>query len=87
MANTKSAARQARVALRRRDRNRSTKLGMKQLEKQFRKLVADKKTDEATALLPKVVSALAKGNKRGVLHKNTLARRSSRLAKSIKPKA
>jgi small subunit ribosomal protein S20 len=86
MANTKSAAKQARVALRRRDRNRSLKIGVKKIEKEFRDLVADKKTDEASKLLSKVVSTLGKASKKGLIHKNTLARKSSRLAKALKAK-
>ena len=86
MANTKSAAKQARVAIRRRDRNRSLKTGIKKIEKEFRALVAAKKTDEAAALFPKVISTLGKASKKGLVPKNTLARKTSRLAKSLKAK-
>ena len=61
MANTKSAAKQARSSLRKRAVNLRRKHTLKKLEKQFRDLIHAKKIEEAKALFPKVVSTQPSG--------------------------
>jgi len=87
MANTKSAAKQARAAIRKRAQNRTLKDKARTLEKQFRGLVAAGKQEEAQSLLPKVSSALDKSAKRKAIHTNKASRKNARLAKLLKPKA
>lgn len=50
----------------------------------MRLLIAQKKIQEATNLLPKVAKALDKAAKVGVIKKNTASRKKSRLAKFLR---
>lgn len=56
---------------------------MKAAVKQVRKSVAEKNSAEILQELQKAYSALDKAAKKGVIHKNTAARKKSRLAKAI----
>ncbi|MCS7064194.1 MAG: 30S ribosomal protein S20 [Methylacidiphilales bacterium] len=80
MANTRSAAKQARKALRRRAINRIIKNKARSAEKQFRALIKSGKKEEAQKLFPLVQSALDKAVKKGTLHRNNANRRKARLA-------
>ncbi len=84
MANTLSAAKRARSSEKRRLRNRRVKGRVKDIEKQYRQLVAEKKLDDARALLPKVNSVLSKAAKTPALHKNKAQRKMSRLTRLLK---
>lgn len=84
MANTRSAAKQARASLRRRANNRSILSRLHTLEKGFLSLVSDKKAPEATAALRLMTSALDKAAKTRVIHRNNAARKKSRLAARLK---
>ena len=84
MANTKSAAKQARAALRRRANNIKRKSNLKKLEKEFRHLIESKKVDEAKKLLSELVSALDKAGNQKTIHRNKASRKQSRLVKLIK---
>lgn len=84
MANTKSAAKQARASIRKRAVNIKRKSNLKKLEKEFRALIESKKVDEAKNLLPKLSSALNKAANRKAIHRNKASRKQSRLAKLIK---
>lgn len=57
---------------------------MKDSVKEIKKLVAGKNSKEAQKLLPKMYQAIDKAAKRGVIKKNTAARKKSRIAKMIK---
>ena len=56
---------------------------MKNLIKEIRLLVKEKKKTEAQKLLPDVYQAIDKAAKRGVIKKNTASRKKSRLTKAI----
>ena len=56
---------------------------MKDLLKQVKGLVSEKKVDEAKNLLPQLSKALDKAAKIGVIKKNTASRRKSRIAKAL----
>jgi small subunit ribosomal protein S20 len=84
MANTQSAAKQARKALRRRKINRAIKSSIRSAEKQVRALIKSGKKEEALKLLPKAQSVLDKAAKKGTIHKNNANRRKSRLAALLK---
>jgi small subunit ribosomal protein S20 len=80
MANTKSAAKQARAAVRRRTRNRVQISTVRTSEKKIRALAKAGKTDEAAKLLPKFQSEIDRAAKKGVVHKNTASRHKKRVA-------
>jgi small subunit ribosomal protein S20 len=84
MANTKSAAKQARKAIRRRAINRSIKTITRSSEKQIRALIKTGKKDEAIKLFPKLQSNLDKAAKKGTIHKNNADRRKARIAALLK---
>ncbi|MCE0522788.1 MAG: 30S ribosomal protein S20 [Methylacidiphilales bacterium] len=85
MANTRSAAKQARAALRRRTLNRSQISTVRLSEKKIRALAKAGKTDEAAKLLPKFQSEIDRAAKKGVVHKNTASRHKQRVAALLKP--
>ena len=80
---TKSAKKALRQNITRKKRNVQRKDKVKRLIKEAKKLVAQKKFDEAKNILPRVYKALDKTAKVGVMKKNTASRKKSRLAKFI----
>lgn len=80
---TKSAKKALRQNVRRKGRNIPKKEKAKNLFKQVKKLISQKKIEEAKKLLPEVYKALDKGAKTGVMKKNTADRKKSRIAKLI----
>ena len=87
MANTKSAIKAARQALRRQARNKIAKSRLKTLSRKLAKLTSENKTDEARAVAVESISALDKAAKSNVVHKNVLARHKSKLSKLVLAKA
>ena len=83
MANTTSAKKAQRVALRRRVYNARRKNAMKDAVKGAGKLIAGKSAKEAAAMLPELYQAVDKAAKGGTIHPNTAARMKSRIAKGI----
>lgn len=77
----KSAIKAARVALRRRTMNLRRSKAVKDITKQFKKLVGGK--GDAAGMLPNAYQAIDKAVKTGVLKKNTAARMKSGLAKRL----
>ncbi len=86
MANTRSAAKQARGAVRRRALNRSQLGAVRVSEKKIRALAKAGKTEEAAKLLPKFQSEIDRAAKKGVVHRNTASRHKQRVAALFKPK-
>jgi small subunit ribosomal protein S20 len=84
MANTRSAAKQARSSLRKQANNKSIKSRLHTLEKKFLAAVADKKTEDANALYRLLSSALDKAAKTQVIHRNNASRKKSRLSARLK---
>ncbi len=80
---TQSAKKALRQNATRRARNLKRMKALKSAVKNYRKLVAGKKNDEAKALLPKVFQALDKTAKAGTIKKNTASRLKSRLSKMV----
>lgn len=76
---TKSAKKALRSSKRKRVYNLRRKNEMHDVIKQYKKLIAAKKTEEATKLIPKLQKVIDKAAKRGVIKKNTAARKKSRL--------
>jgi len=83
MAITSSAKKALRQSRRRRIRNLQKKDKLKNLLKQVRNLVLEKKTDEAKKLLPQLYKALDKAAKVDLIKKNTADRTKSRIVKLI----
>lgn len=83
MARTKSAQRRARKSERRRLRNRAVKARVRRLEKKFLALIAAGDKQAASDMFRQVCSSLDKAAEHGVLHKNTVARKKSRLAERL----
>jgi small subunit ribosomal protein S20 len=84
MANTRSAAKQARASLRRQANNRSIKSRLHTLEKKFLAAVAAKNASDASALYRLLSSALDKAAKSRVIHRNNASRKKSRLSARLK---
>jgi small subunit ribosomal protein S20 len=87
MANTRSAAKQARAAVRRRARNRVQLSTVRSSEKKIRSLAKAGKTEDAAKLLSAFHSQIDRAAKKGVLHKNTASRHKKRVAALLKPAA
>jgi small subunit ribosomal protein S20 len=87
MANTKSAIKAARQALRRQERNKIIKSRLKTLSRKVAKLSKENKETEARAAASEYISALDKAAKSNVVHKNAVARHKSQLSKLVLVKA
>ncbi|MGB9856667.1 MAG: 30S ribosomal protein S20 [Dictyoglomaceae bacterium] len=83
MANTKSAIKRIKISERNRIRNRIRLGRIKFYTKKFLCLLEENKIDEAKKLLPEVISVIDKAAQKGTLHKNTAARKKSRLMKLL----
>ncbi len=80
MANTKSAAKRARQAVKRAARNKSVTSRVRSQVRKAREALVSKDGAAIDAELRKAVAALDKAASAGVLHKRNAARRVSRLA-------
>ncbi|MBZ9578683.1 30S ribosomal protein S20 [Patescibacteria group bacterium] len=83
MAIKKSAKKAIRQSLKRRVRNLIHKRKIKNLLKEIKNLLSQKKIEEAKLLLPKIFKILDKAAKVGIIKKNTAARKKSRITKLI----
>lgn len=80
MANTKSAKKRALVAIKRTARNKMVKSSLRTAVRKYREAVG---SENAAALLSQAFAALDKAATKGVIHKNTAARKKARLAKKL----
>ena len=80
---SKSGIKRARQAKKRRARNLEAKKAVKQALKQAERALKAKSA-EAKDLVKKAVSTIDKAVQRGILHKNTAARKKARLLKKLK---
>lgn len=80
---TKSAKKALRQSFRRRARNIKAKTEIKNLLKEVRTLISQKKTEEAKKLLPEIYKIMDKAAKKGLVKKNTASRKKSRITKAI----
>jgi len=81
--NTRSAAKRVRQNEKRRLRNRMHKGRARTYVKKALALIEAGKLDEAEEMVRRAVSALDRAWERGVLHKNTVARKKSRLMRRL----
>ncbi|MEO0453658.1 MAG: 30S ribosomal protein S20 [Verrucomicrobiota bacterium] len=87
MANTKSAAKRARVSERRRGINRSATSKARTAVKKVKSSVTEGEQQKATESLPKAYSAIDKAVKLGSIHRNKASRMKSRLSKAVAVKS
>lgn len=76
MANIKSAIKRAAQAVKRTERNRMVKSGLRTQVRKFNEAVTTETLNQAFAALDKAAT-------KGVIHKNTAARRKARLSKKL----
>lgn len=82
MANIKSAQKRIRVAAKRQARNKHVKSYTKTAIKKVT-VAAGAKSADTNALLIQAIAAIDKAASKGVYHKNTAARKKSRLTKMV----
>jgi small subunit ribosomal protein S20 len=83
LANHKSAIKRAKQNEKRRLRNKAVKTETKKAVKRVRLVVAENEKDAAVEQLNTAKSIIAKAAKKGVLHRNTAARKISRLQAGV----
>jgi len=83
LANHKSAIKRARQNKVRRLRNKSYKTRVRNVSKEVRAAVMENSLEEAREKLTKAVSIIQKTASKGVIHKNTAARKISRLYRLV----
>ncbi len=83
MPNTRSAAKRVRQNEKRRLRNRMHKGRARTYVKKALALIEAGQLEEAEEMVRLAISALDRARERGVLHKNTVARKKSRLMKRL----
>ena len=81
---TKSAKKALRQSKCQRLFNDRRRRAMRQSIKAIKKLLADQQVKEAEKLIPEAYQAIDKAAKRGVIKKNTAARKKSRLQANIR---
>ncbi len=87
MANTKSAEKRIKVIRRRTLRNKSLKSALRTAIRKFEHALAGAAREEAAAALKNALRAIDKAVTKGILHKNTAARKKSRLARRFNKQA
>ena len=81
---TKTTKRRPRQSERKRLMNKKRVLEMRKLTKEANILLSSKETDNVEKMVHQIYKAIDKAAKRGVIKKNTAARKKSRLMKKIK---
>ena len=82
MANTKSAKKSIKVQERRRARNQMVKTRVRSAFKKAQHAVSENE-DQAKAEVTKAISEIDKAVSKGIVHRNTAARKKSRLMKKL----
>ena len=80
LANIKSAKKRAIIAVKRTERNKMVKSSLRTAVRKFNEAVG---TENGTAQLSQAFKALDTAATKGVIHKNTAARKKARLAKRL----
>lgn len=84
MANTKSAAKAARKAVKAQERNSARKSRIRTSVRAVEEAIASGDKTAALAAIKKAEPEIARGATKGVMHKNAAARKVSRLTKRVK---
>ncbi|MBI4288611.1 MAG: 30S ribosomal protein S20 [Chloroflexi bacterium] len=83
MATTRSAKKAARVALRKRARNKPVKTALKTYVSAAEKLIKSRDVENAQAATASAIRALDKAAEKMIVHPNNAARKKSRLMKKL----
>jgi small subunit ribosomal protein S20 len=83
LANTRSAMKQIRSSARKRERNRVFRSRARTSINKTRRLIAERKIEEAREEAQRAIVALDKAAAKGIIHKNKAARCKSRLMKRL----
>jgi small subunit ribosomal protein S20 len=83
MANTQSAKKRVRASLRKRNRNRAIRSAVKTLVSRARRPGVPETVDVTSDEVRRAISALDKAAEKGVLHRNNVSRRKSRLMAAL----
>jgi len=83
MANTRSAEKQMRQSEKRRLRNAGIRSGVRTAVKSVRSAIKSGSVDEARVQWSRTIKILDKAATKGVVHKNAVARRKSRLTRQL----
>ncbi len=83
MANHKSALKQHRQSLLRRDRNRNKRSRLRSALRRFRQAVVNGDAETARALLPETISLLDRTAKTRAIHPNAADRHKSRMTRAL----
>ena len=83
MANTRSADKQMRQSEKRRLRNAGIRSGVRTAVKSVRSAIESASVDEARVQWSRTIKVLDKAATKGVVHKNAVARRKSRLTRQL----
>jgi len=83
MANTRSAAKKMRQSEKRRLRNAGIRSGVRTAVKGVRSAIESGSVDEARVQWSRTIKVLDKAATKGVVHKNAVARRKSRLTRQL----
>ena len=84
MANTPQSKKRARQSERRQDINKARRSRIRTYLRKVEEAIASGNQDAAAAALKAAQPEMARGITKGVLHKNTVARKMSRLASRVK---
>ncbi|MEZ5771214.1 small subunit ribosomal protein S20 [Defluviimonas denitrificans] len=84
MANTPQSKKRARQAERRQDVNKARRSRIRTFLRKVEEAIASGNHETATAALRAAQPEMARGVAKGVVHKNTLARKMSRLSARVK---
>lgn len=82
MAKQSSAQKRHKQSLKRRERNRHVRSTVKTAVKEIRTAIGEGDAARAAQLLPAAESVIARAGSKGVLHRKTVARKVSRLARA-----
>jgi small subunit ribosomal protein S20 len=83
LANIKSAKKRVRTSQARAERNKAIKSRVKTYIKKVESAVAANDKAAAQAALPEAISEISKATSKGIFHKNTAARKVSRLTVAV----
>jgi len=81
---TKTTKRRPKQSERKKIINKKRVLEMKKLMKEANSLIVSKNTEAVEKMMPQIYKAIDKAAKRGIIKKNTAARKKSRITKKIK---
>lgn len=84
MANTPQSKKRARQSVHRQDVNKARRSRIRTFLRKVEEAIASGNRDHAAAALKAAQPELARGVTKGVLHKNTVARKLSRLSSRVK---